>query len=283
MEQQTSRRNGSDQGAESGSGVWVWISIGAALLAIGGNIVGLSVPEIYGRLTAAFAVQAYAQDMANLALVAPAWLILAALTVRGSLRARLLWLGVLLFTVYNYVIYTVSVPFGPLFLVWIAVLGLSFYALLGGVLTSDHEEVAEFLRNRLASRVTGWVLLVVALLFAALWLSEDVPALLAGSTPPSLVELGIPTNTVHVLDLAFFLPGAVVCGLSLLKGRKVGYTLAPAFIVFLILTGVPILLTPIVQSVSGQPAEWAVIGPIGLLSLIMLGLLAWLLVPERDA
>jgi hypothetical protein len=245
--------------------------------------VGLLEPSIYVRITRAFVVQAYAQDLANLILVAPAWLTLAALTLRGSVRARLLWLGLLVFTVYNYVIYTVAVPFGPLFLVWVAVLGLSFYAFLGGMLTTDERQTSAILENRLASRVAGWALLVLAVLFAALWLSEDVPALLSGATPASVVELGIPTNVVHVLDLAVFLPGVALSGVLMLKRRRAGYTLAPAFLVFVILTGVPIMLTPIVQSARGEPAEWGLVGPIGLLSLIVLILLAWMLMPQRKA
>jgi len=42
-------------------------------------------------------------------------LIAAALALRGSVRSYLVWLGVLTFTIYNYVIYTFSVPFGLLF------------------------------------------------------------------------------------------------------------------------------------------------------------------------
>jgi len=283
MNPDTHRQNGWGQSAEPEASLWVWISVAAAALAFGGNIVPLLVPSIYARLTPAFLAQAYAQDMANLALVIPAWLVLAATTLRGSLRARLLWLGVLLFTVYNYVIYTLSVPFGPMFLLWVAVLGLSFYALLGGILTTDQGQAATCLRKGIASRVAGWVLIVLALLFAALWLSEDVPALLSGSTPASVAELGIPTNIVHVLDFAFFLPGAAVCGILLLKRRGAGYILAPAFLVFMILTGIPILLTPVVQVARGEPAEWGLIGPIGILTLMLLGQLVWLLSARRTA
>jgi hypothetical protein len=277
----TDPRKARRERANPQASLWVWISVAAALLAVGGNIAALVVPAIYAQLTPAFLTQAYAQDVANLGLVAPAWLLLAGLTLRGSVHARLLWLGVLLFTVYNYAIYTLSVRFGPLFLLWVAVLGLSFYALLGGVPTTDSEQAADVLQKRLASRVAGWVLLVLAAVFAALWLSEDVPALLSGSTPASVQELGIPTNVVHVLDLALFLPGAAACGVLLLKGKGLGYTLAPAFLVFLILTGVPILLTPVVQSARGKPPEWGVAGAIGILSMLLLGLLIWLLAPRR--
>ena len=148
-----------------GASIWLWLSIAAALLAIAGSIVALAVKSIYAGLTPIFLPQALAQDIANLALVAPLWLLLAALALRGSLRAYLLWLGVLTFTVYNYVIYTFSIPFGPLFLLWVAVFGMSIYALIGGIATVDHQAVKSAFTSRRATLVTAWVLIITAVLF----------------------------------------------------------------------------------------------------------------------
>lgn len=257
--------------------VWLWLSIAAAVLAVAGSVIALAADRIYAGLTPAFLPQALAQDIANLAVASPALLILAALALRGSLRAFLLWLGVLTFTVYNYVIYTFSIPFGPLFLLWVAVLGLSIFALIGGVTAVDHRAVAACFTSRRAVNVVAWVLIVTAVLFGLLWLSEDVPALLAGTTPQSLTDMALPTNPVHILDLGFFLPAVIATGVLLLKRKPLAYTLAPAFIVFIILTGVPILLTPVVQMARGETASWGVVVPIGTLTVAMLGVLVWLL------
>jgi hypothetical protein len=257
--------------------IWLWLSILAALLAVAGSVIALAVPSIYAVLTPVFLPQALAQDIANLAVVSPAWLILAALALRGSLRAYLLWLGVLTFTVYNYVIYTFSIPFGPLFLLWVAVLGLSLYALIGGVTAVDHKAAASSFTSRRAITVTAWFLIVTAVLFGLLWLSEDVPALLSGSRPQSVVDMALPTNPVHILDLGFFLPAVIATGVMLLKKKPLAYSVAPAFIVFLVTTGIPILLTPVVQAARAETAAWGVVVPIGALTVILLGLLAWLL------
>jgi hypothetical protein len=241
----------------------------------------LSSERIYAGLTAAFLPQALAQDIANLAVASPALLALAALALRGSLRAYLLWLGVLAFTVYNYVIYAFSVPFGPLFLLWVAVLGLSVYSLIGGLSAVDHRMVKARFTNRRAVQVVAWVLVVTAVLFALLWLSEDLPALLAGRTPQSLIDVGLPANPVHILDLGFFLPAAIATGLMLLKERPLAYTLASPLLVFLVLTGIPILITPAVQSARGEPAGWGVVAPIGTLTVVLTGLLVWVMASMR--
>jgi hypothetical protein len=260
----------------SGSRIWLWLSMAAVLLEIVGNVIALSVKGIYSVLTPVFFPQAIAQDIASLVLVSPLWLILAALALRGSLRSYLLWLGVLFFTAYNYVIYTFSVPFGPLFPLWVVVFGLALYALIGGITSVDHKALAATFTSRRATKVVGWALIVVVILFAFLWLSEDVPALLSGTRPQSLVDMALPTNPVHILDLSFFLPGAFIVAIMLLKGRPLGFALAPAALTFLILTGIPILITPVVQSARGETAGWGVVIPIGTLTVILAGLLVWL-------
>lgn len=269
------------------SALWLRLSIVAVLLAIAGSIIALSVKSIYASLTPAFLPQALAQDIANLAIVSPLWLILAVLALRGSLRAYLLWLGVLTFTVYNYVIYTFSVPFGPLFLLWVVVFGMSIFCLIGGVTTVDHKVVESSFTSRRAIQVAAWALIITAILFSFLWLSEDIPALLSNTRPQSLVDMALPTNPVHILDLSFFLPAAIATAVMLLKKKALAYTLAPPLLVFLILTGIPILITPVVQSVRDEAAGWGVVAPIGTLTVLLLGLLIWLLStirpPEKSA
>ena len=262
---------------------WLLLSIGAAGLAMLGSAAALADQQVYDQLTTAFLSQALAQDLVNLFVVSPLIVVLALLALRGSVRAYPLWLGTLLFTAYNYVIYTVAIPFGTLFLAWVAVLGMTLFALLGGASVIDRAELLAHYRDVRASRVAGWALIVIALLFGALWLSEDVPALLAGTPPASLAEQGVITNPVHVLDLAFFLPATLLVGTAWLRGSARAGTFAPAFLVFLLLTGLPIIVTPVVQAARGDDAAWGVIVPIGLITAIVLVLLGWLvpsMVPE---
>jgi cation transport ATPase len=94
--------------------------------------------------------------------------------------------------------------------------------------------------------------------------------------------MNVPTNPVHVLDLSFFLPAVIITGVLLLKRRPLGYTLATAFMAFLTLTGIPILITPIVQARRGETAGWGVLLPIGTLTAVLLYLLMWLLSTVRD-
>jgi hypothetical protein len=63
--------------------------------------------------------------------------------------------------------------------------------------------------------------------FGAVWLSQIVPDLLSGRASTSASSVLLPTNPVHVLDLALFLPAVVTSGVMLLRGRPFGYVTAP--------------------------------------------------------
>lgn len=278
MTMQTSPSTGIDIGNfRPPSPLWTGLAIAGALTAGVGSLVGLArIDRIYGGETESFIAQAIAQDLVNLVVVAPLLLITSLLARRGSPRAYLVWLGALAFTIYNYVIYTVSISFGPLFLVWVAALGFALFALIGGLIDIDADDVAShFTRRR--QRFAAIYLIVAAVLFGFLWLSDIVPSLLDGTTPQGAAELNLPTNPVHVLDLAFFLPAVLIVGIQLLRKRPLGYLAGPGLLVFLILTGLPILVTPFISDARGEEPAWGVMGPIGVITVIALAALTRML------
>ena len=65
------------------------------------------------------------------------------------------------------------------------------------------------------------------------------------------------------------------------NGRPFACVVAPALVVILILTGVPILVTPAVQAVQGDAATWGILAPIGTLTVGLCALLWWVLAGVR--
>jgi hypothetical protein len=164
------------------AGAWLWTSLLAAILAAVGNAFALF-GGVYDGQARGLVDQALAQDAADLALVAPALVVLALLALAGSLRAYVLWLGVLAFTVYSYAIYAFAIRIGPLFLLWVAVLGLAAYSFVGGIVALDHRIVrARLVPGGRAVTAAAWTLLLLGTLFALAWLREIVPAAVAGGS-----------------------------------------------------------------------------------------------------
>ena len=232
--------------------MWLWLSVLTALFALTGSAIGLLMPErIYGRETSVLFNASIAQDLVDLFFVAPVMLILAARASRGSLRSWACLIGFLAFTSYNYAIYAFSIHFGPLFLVWVAALGLSVFALAGSVASLSVAGLRATFTG-MAVTLPGWFLISVGALFVLLWLGEIVPDLLAGRPSTSATMWEVPTNPVHVLDLAFFLPAVCVSGVLLLRRHRMGYATAAGTLVFIGLTCLPILVTPFVAQVRGD-------------------------------
>src|SRR5436190_1154588 len=78
-------------------------------------------------------VEASGLDIANI--VAAAALFIAVYFVsKGSVKAFLVWIGILIALIYPYIIYAFAIHFNSLFLVYVAIVGLSFYTLVGSLM-----------------------------------------------------------------------------------------------------------------------------------------------------
>jgi len=209
-----------------------WVSLPLAALVAWSALGGIFLPSTYARETASWAAQGMGQDWVNLLLVTPTLVLGGTRALRGSLRARLVVGGALVYVFYSFLLYAFEVHFNPLFLVYCATLGLSFYALLSLLVRLLVENPSAWYRGPVPSRVTGIFLLVVSAGFGLLWLGQIVPALLAGTDPAGLSEIGLLTNPVHVLDLSLLLPALAVAGVSLLRRGALGAALAPVLLSF---------------------------------------------------
>jgi hypothetical protein len=246
--------------------VWIWLTLLAAVLMAGSSAAGVFLPGTYARETASWAAQGVGQDIANLFFVFPTMLIALHLAFRDSARAMLIWLGLLIYIIYSYFLYAFFVHFSSWFLVYVAVLGLTAYALFGFVIQVNLDEVSRLLAANAKAKMAGVFLLVFAFLFGALWLSEIVQSLLSGTVPKGVVETGMPVNPVHVLDLAFILPGMILTAVSVRKRNALGLLFVVPLLTFSVVMGIAILCMFYVMSARGIPISLV---PVVVISLVV--------------
>jgi hypothetical protein len=218
----------------------------------------------YGDSAPDLVDQGTAQDVVGLLLVAP---LLAALTWsarRASSRATDLWRGACLFVAYNAAIYAFAVSFGPLFPVWVAALGLSVYAVVLGPGPAARPSGP----GPSAPAWAGVLVVTVGVIFGAAWLGQLAADLARGGPSESAEALGLPTNPVHVLDLALLVPGAVAVGLRSLRRTAAAWEL-PSTLLVLLLMCLPILLTPAVQAANHESVDADVLVPFGALAVAL--------------
>jgi hypothetical protein len=192
------------------------------------------------------------QDYVSLAVVLPTLLISALRARRGSAYAWLVWLGAVVYLVYSYVTMAFAIRFNLLFLVYVALLGCSLYALIGALGTFDMAAIQARFTVKTPTKAVSIYLALVVLLFYWLWLSEIIPALMAGEIPQSILEDETPTNAVHVVDMAWLLPACAITAVSLWRRQPLGYTLAGVMLCHLAFLVLAILSMAVFQLQGGH-------------------------------
>ena len=245
----------------------IWSGV-IALLVVTGSIAGLVDPRVYAQETQNWALQGQGQDIGNLLAVVA--LVMSAVRYRsGSSRAGLLWLGTLLYLVYAFTVYAMAVHLNYLFLLYVTVLGLSSWAVL--IHVGQVRSGALTFPGGRPRTVAAWTLIATGVLFAALWLSELVPALVTGQTPASLTEAGLWVNPIHVIDLALVLPAFIASGIASLRQQHAGlFWLAP-WLAFSVLMGSSIVGAMLLMTAAG---EGSTVPPMVMVSVVVLASLA---------
>ena len=254
--------------------VWLWLTFPISILLTIAAGCGVIISDLY-RDAPYFVAQAVGQDLISLGVVLPTLIVSAILANRGSRRARLVWLGGLVYLVYSYAISSFAVRFNSIFLVYVALLGCSLYALIGGLVTLDTAGIRACFTDRAPVKAVSIYLAVLAGLFYFLWLSEIIPALLAGKIPQSIQDNGTPTNPVHVLDMAWILPAFGITAVSLWRKQAWGYTLAGAILSYAVLLTLAILSMVVFMIRQNQPIVVPQVVIFAALFAISLGMLIW--------
>jgi hypothetical protein len=248
------------------SKVWIFFSIAIALLVSAASLLGIFNPITYSQETANWKTQAIGQDIGNLLAVPVLLISTYLLTKRKSTKAFFIWIGTLLYLIYAYLVYSFSVHFNYLFLVYVAVLGISFYTLIGGLLGQNLSELIKAINNK-KMKAASIVLIAIGTLFGFLWLSDIFSALLSGQLPKSIVTAGLWVNPIHIIDLAFVLPGMILTGLFLWRKKKLGYIFAAPWLTFSAIMGSSINAAMILELNNGNKEAMV---PLTLVGMIVL-------------
>jgi hypothetical protein len=231
----------------------IWLCIGIAVLATIATLLGILVQEgpglhefvsqhdqrilVYGYgfyqwMPADVAIQGVAQDFITLFVAIPLLLLSLWLACRGCMRALYVLAGTCGYFFVTYLFYVNMASYSALFLLHVALLGMSFFALflsLSDVLSIEKES---FFPSPKQMKWAGGFLVVNSIMVALLWLGIIVPPLLDGTIyPPELFHLT--TLVVQGLDLGLLLPIAIVVGLLAWKGRSSLYSYLTVYLVFL--------------------------------------------------
>lgn len=203
-----------------------------SLLVIVSGWIGIFADDLYVRETPDWRIQSIGQDKINLFIIVPVLLISGIKSNSKKINYKFIFCGCLLFLIYTFTVYCFDIHFNSMFLIYCLILGISFYSFIY-VFYQLWLQIGDYLhRVQLPVRSLRIFLFVTTLIFCFLWLREDLTAILLAMPSVSLTDAGLFTNPVHVLDLAFVLPGFCIVAQLLKKDMGLGKMLVPCILIF---------------------------------------------------
>ncbi|MEL7531149.1 MAG: hypothetical protein AAFN10_07585 [Bacteroidota bacterium] len=174
-------------------------------------------------------------DRLNLFVVLP----LLGLSLWQIHRHKAVWIlsfgGLVFYSLYQGFLYAFGLHFNRLFLLYCLHLGLSFYLFVYFIRKAARLEISDLFRENAPLKLIGGFLILAALLFYTLWLTELIPALRNASLPRSVAAHSLLVNPRHVLDLGIVLPSMLVAGILLIRRHGMGYLVSGIFLIYLCL------------------------------------------------
>ena len=232
----------------------LFISVPLIILLILGSCAGILTTDLYINETPNWKAQSFGQDLINLFLIAPSLIAATFFAYKNNTSAIKIHAGINLYLIYTFVLFCFDVHFNQLFFLYCCCLGLSFYSFVYFIYSNSRYYNENYL-NKSRHRLIGFYLITVALVFYILWLAEIVPAIIFNSMPQSVIDVGLPTNGVHVLDLAIILPGIFITGILFLNRKQLGFTLGPVILTFFVLMNITIGVLAIVMKFKGIQSD----------------------------
>jgi hypothetical protein len=157
---------------------------------------------------------------------------------RGSIRARIVWLGAVAYFLYNSVMFILGTPFNQLYLLYEAMLGLSIWSTVFVIRTIYTRSVPLRLSPAFPARANFARILTTVLLNPLGWLRGAVPGVLSSSPPAVLDGTGLVTVPTYDQDFAFWLPLIAIGAIWMWRGQVWGHLIVGAMLVYWIVEGV---------------------------------------------
>lgn len=225
-----------------------------ALAAVAASL-GLLVPSLY-RDGEPLLPQLYGQDLVTLGVAVPALAIGIRLASHGSVRGYVIWLGVVGYLLYTYASYAFMTAFNDLYLVYVALFGLSLFTFVGGLSRVDPRALQGASDDRSVGPYWLFFLLTTVLVGFA-WLSDVLSATFRDTVPEAIAGTGVPTPVVQSIDLAVVLPAFVLTAFLLRRGHPWGFALTGIILVKIATLGLAVVAMGRFQARAGDPAPLA--------------------------
>ena len=233
-----------------------------------GEQVQINNQGLYRFDTVSSAAQMQGNDVITLVVGLPLLLASAWLAFNGSLRGRLAMTGTLGFFLYTYMSMSALTAYNSLFLVYVALFGLSLYAFILGMLSFDLASLPEHFKPALPRRWVAGVLFAVGGFLVLAWLGRVIPELLNPHAPAALENTT--TRVIQAMDLTLIAPLAILAGVLLLRKSPWGHLLAAIAVTKGLTMALAVSTMSINMALRGVPDSLSIMLPFLVLTVLTL-------------
>lgn len=231
---------------------------------------GIFIAEIYQRETLSMAAQGVGQDIFDLFIIVPLLLISLFYATKGIREALIILGGSVFYTMYSFFIYSFGIHFNALFIFYCFTLGASFYLFVLIITEFVDSDVENWFGKNPPVKSTALFFVLVAVMFYIIWFSDIIPAMLSNSIPKSVSSETLIVNPVHVMDLAFVLPGLILTSFLLIKKRRLGFILTPILLIFIIQLSLALIAMAVMLNIRNISEDLSLVGIFVILAVISL-------------
>ena len=151
-------------------------------------------------------------------------------SMRGSDRARLVWIGMLFYMFYNYAFYVFGAALNALFIVYVFLMTSSAYALIFAFVSADSQHLRRIIPTKIVRRSVASYMWLMALTIGSLWVAQWISFVATGKAP----QLGGSDEgyrLVASLDLSIQVPALILGAIWLWRRRPWGYVVGTTLMV----------------------------------------------------
>ncbi len=236
----------------------------AALMALQ-SAGGLFIRGLY-RESATLAAGWIGNDLVTLLIAVPLLLVSSVFALKGFLRARLVYLGLLYYALYNNMYYLFGTPYNSFFLVYEALFVLSAVALILGLSKISIARIGEAFKPGTPRKLISGFMIIPALILSVLWIGETGLSTVSGSVPGMVTAMGCMTHLPAVFDLSMIVTPLLFGAVWLWKSRPWGYVTAAIVLVqgglytIVLVAAAPFVAAAGVSGAWDQVPIWGALG-----------------------
>ena len=156
-------------------------------------------------------------DIVTLFIVIPVMIGALFFTLRHSLKAQLIWMGMLWYMVYNYIFYMYGTAFNKFFLLYVLIFTLSIYALILALMKIDLKSLKQKMSSKIPVKWISSYMLFFAIMIGGLWIAQSLSFVFTDVVPVGITQTGHLSGVVFATDLSLLVSPLIVGAVLLLK------------------------------------------------------------------